>query len=335
MFEYGYQSDPNIEVLRGDDQRNVQFPSMPHQQKEYVEEETTCDLAMVTIHNGSILYFLHEDDKNGTMTKPSKCYKLEQGNWKIHSILNEDRGGCSIVGTKNATYIFGGAISRNTFEYLPRGATKWIVGENEIPGKGFTEGCAIATKSGEDILLIAGEKYHSKRILSFNTKTHVFKELSTKLILEVCTWNQCMYIPGTNKIMMIGIEQCRKCRPTLGVDYSNTLILDLNDWSMTIASPMKFKRDVPGIGIITIDDQDRLAAIGGITRRDNQTYCFMNIELFNASTGKWEMTNIVPKKPLDLSNSQFFSVRQSDLSGLGLWLKIPSKFKSVEINRRF
>ena len=135
--------------------------------------------------------------------------------------------------------------------------------------------------------------------------------------------------------MIVGTEQCRKCRHTSGVRYSNTLILDLDDWSMTIASPMNVKRDAPGIGIITIDDQDRLAAIGGITRRDNTDYCIMNIELFNASTGKWEYSHIFPKKSLDLSFAQFFSVRQSDLSGLGLWLKIPSKFKSVEINRRF
>ena len=334
VFGYGYQSNTNIEVLRGDDQRNVQFPSMPNQQKEYEEGEKYFDM-MVTIHDGSLLYFLHKDDKD----KPSKCYKLVQGNWEIHSILNEDRDCSSIVGTKNATYVFGGEGMRgshNTFEYLPRGATKWIVGENEIPGKRFLEGCAIATKNGEDILLIAGNEIHSKRILSFNTKTHVFKELSTKLILDMCTWNQCMFIPGTNKIMIVGIEQekCRKCRRTPGVRYSNTLILDLNDWSMTIASPMNIKRDAPGIGIITIDDQDRLAAIGGTTRRDNETCYFMNIELFNSSTGKWEISHIFPQKPLDLSSSQFFSVRQSDLSGLGLWLKW-LKFKSVEINRRF
>ena len=77
----------------------------------------------------------------------------------------------SIVATQEATYVFGGASSNKTYEYLPKDSTTWYMGKTEIPGLGFHRGCAIAVKSEQEIWLIGGWNTE-KRILSFNVNDH-------------------------------------------------------------------------------------------------------------------------------------------------------------------
>ena len=55
------------------------------------------------------------------------------------------------VTTQEATFIFGGGYSRTTYEYLPKDSIQWLMGKTEISGRGFSSGCAIVVKSGQEI----------------------------------------------------------------------------------------------------------------------------------------------------------------------------------------
>ena len=69
-------------------------------------------------------------------------------------------------------------------------------------------------------------------------------------------------------------------------DYTNlTEILDIEDGSVIMASPMNFKRAYHGMGVITINGEDKLVVIGG-SGSDG------SVELYNIETKKWEISNI-------------------------------------------
>ena len=67
----------------------------------------------------------------------------------------------------------------------------------------------------------------------------------------------------------------------------STEIYDTEDGSITMASPMNFERYGHGIGIITINGDDRLAVFGG----DRRNPIGGSVELYNTETTKWETTN--------------------------------------------
>ena len=216
----------------------------------------------------------------GTYYKKSKCLKLENGAWMEHSTFNHERLWESTIPTKPALFIFGGYDSTHTYEYLPKGSTTWLMGKTEIP-YGFMYGSAIATRSGQEILLIGGS-YTERRILSFNVNDHTFRVLPSKLNVGR-NRHKCAFIPNTNKIMITG---------GLGLGNWNgsdsTEILDIEDGSVTMASPMNFKRLAHGMGTLTINGEDRLAVFGGFDWRKRLD----NVELYNTQTGKWEMSDI-------------------------------------------
>ena len=242
------------------------------------------------MHNETILMC-------GGFTNIKKCLQLDHGTWKKHSTLNSERVANSIVATQKATFIFGGSWSRKTYEYLPTDSTTWVMGETEIPGKGFATGCAIAVKSGQEIWLIGGAST-LKRILSFNVTDHTFHEMTTQLN-EERIGHRCAFIPNTNKIMITG-----------GGAFSNYLdsseILDAEDGSITMASPMNFRRSGHGMGVITINGEDTLAVFGGY---DGRTW-LNSVELYNTQTEKWVLTVIKMNKPKERFG--FLTVKLSD-----------------------
>ena len=239
----------------------------------------------------------------GGFQNVQKCLQLDNGIWKEHSTLTERRIEHAIVTTHRATFIFGGSCSRKTYEYLPKGSTTWIMGGTEIPGIGFAGGCAIAVKSGQEIWLIGGAS-SLNRIRSFNVNDHTFHEMATQLN-EERIGHRCAFIPNTNKIMITGG----------GVNdgsYS-TEILDVEDGSVTIASPMNFKRSGHGIGVVTINGEDRLAVFGGFNSKGFHGYGrtqLDSVELYNTRTGKWDITDIKLTHPKE--NFGFLSVKLSD-----------------------
>ena len=67
---------------------------------------------------------------------------------------------------------------------------------------------------------------------------------------------------------------------------NSTEVLDIDDGSVNMASSMNSKRDRHGMGVVTINGEDRLAVFGGLDERN----FFDSVELYNTHTEKWEMT---------------------------------------------
>ena len=218
----------------------------------------------------------------GGFGNEKQCLQMDHGTWKEHGTLNVDRALHSAVTTQAATFVFGGFYSRTTYEYLPKGSTRWLTGKTEIPG-GFRNGCAIAVKSGQDIWLIGGLGTQ-KRILSFDVESHTFQVLPFQL--NVGRFNhRCAFIPNTSKIMITG---------GFSDGYlDSTEVLNTEGGKVTMASPVNSKREDHGMGVVTVNGEDRVAVFGGHeggTRLDS-------VELYNTQTGKWETSAFILRFP--------------------------------------
>jgi len=93
----------------------------------------------------------------------------------------------------------------------------------------------------------------------------------------------------------------------------STEILDTEDGSVTMASPMNFKRADHGMGVVTISGEDRLAVLGGY---DSDSGKFKgkgldSFELYNTQTEKWETTDIKLKEAKRAFG--FLSVKLADV----------------------
>ena len=287
-------STKSVEVLFGD-LRTKQLANLPGKIVE----------SSMFLHDGTIL--LCGGSYNG-----QKCIRLDHGTWKEHSTLNEARYGHSAVTVQIATFLFGGSHSRETFEYLPKGSNTWLMGKKEIPG-GFLHGCAIGVKADKEIWLIGGMD-NEKRILSFNVNDHTFEELPFQLNLGRRVHN-CAFIPNTNKVMITG-----------GVDedhYDSTEILDIGNGTVTMASHMGSKRCTHGMGVLTINGEDRLAVFGGYC---NKRTMLNSVETYNCQTEKWERSDI--KLNARKSNFGFLTVKSSNI--LSALLCTKSKTKQLD-----
>ena len=256
------------------------------------------DSPSMVLHNGTILLC---GGQNYTGNE-RKCLQLDYGSWNQHSNLNVERVGHSAVGTESASFVFGGTSSSTTYEYLPKDSTKWLLGKTEIP-RGFSSGCAITTKSEQEIWLIGGDlDFHGKAILSFNINDHTFHEPPSQLNVERRS-HRCAFIPNTNKIMITGGHNRSGY-------LDSTEILDTEDGSVTLASPMNFKRSSHGIGVIGIKGEDKLAVFGGFGGSNGRS-TLDSVEFYNAQTEKWETTHISLK---DLKRSfGFLQVKLGDV----------------------
>ena len=241
----------------------------------------------MALHDGEILLF-----GNGRYELELQCFKLSK-KFSNHFVnkVKKYRRIFAVVTTEKATFLFGAWINSSrsqTYEYLPKGSTIWQEGKNPIPG-GIESGCAIAIKSDQEILLIGDRK----RILSFNTSDHTFKVLPSRLHVDRSSGSRCAFIPGTNKVIITG-----------GTSIS-TEIFNIEDGSITMGSRMNFARCDHGIGLITVNDEDRLAVFGGSYDGTN------SVEIYNTRTGKWEISDIKLKEPT--SGFGYLSLRLSDI----------------------
>ena len=83
----------------------------------------------------------------------------------------------------------------------------------------------------------------------------------------------------------------------LSIDFlHSTEILDCEDGSVIMASPMKSKKYGHGMGVVTLNGKDRLAVFGGIDGENELD----SVELYNRKTEKWEMTD------LELSEAKYY-----------------------------
>ena len=242
----------------------------------------SLSLGSLVMHSGSMLLCGGTDNEQ-------KCFQLCHGLWKEHSDLNERRirHAATAITTKIATFIFGGYSGygpTTTYEYLPKDSNIWLMGKTDIPGDGFVLGCAIAVKSEQEIWLM-GDINDGKRIISFNVNDHTFRVLPYELNVGT-VGSRCAFIPNTNKVMITG-----------GMDEwytSSTEILDTSNESITVTSQMNSRRAHHGIGVITVNGEDRLAVFGGKSDDDTE---LDSIERYNTQTEEWETTNIKLQTP--------------------------------------
>ena len=258
-----------------------QLPTLPR----------NIEYSLMVAHNGTILLC-------GGRNNEEQCLQWIHGTWKKHSALNVERVVHSAVTTQSATFVFGGYYSKTTYEYLPKDSTKWLMGKTEIPG-GFSYGCAIAVKSGQEIWLIGGLGT-GKRILRFNVESHTFQVLQFQLNVGRSS-HRCAFIPNTNKVLITGGYSDGY------LDVDSTELLDIEGGSVTMASPMNSNRAGHGIGVVTINGKDRLAVFGGY---DGGNY-LDSVELYNTETEKWEMTDF--KLSEAKSGFSFLTVNLGDL----------------------
>ena len=253
----------SVDMIAGD-LRTKKLPNLPFDDTEN---------PVIFEHNDKILLLC--------ATKHKKCYQLDvKGHtWKEHSILNRMRIWASAIATNTATFIFGGNFSPSSFEYLPKGSTTWINGKSQIPG-GFFMGCAIFDETNNEILLIGNAVIGRGRILSFSIENHTFDILPQELNVGRCL-HQAILIPGTNKVLITGGEADGKY-------LDSTEILDLKDKSIEMASPMNCKRTCHGIGLINVNDRQRIAAFGGSNDKDT---CLNSVEFYDPTTNKWEISS--------------------------------------------
>ena len=289
----GYKNDPRdpktlVEVLAGDfvdgNFRRKRLPRLP---------PNGINGAEMAIHNKAIILCGGWTD----WTYSNMCLQLENGNWKEHSILNEGRVSHSVVATNSAIFTFGGFDDTmnnlcERYEYLPKDSKTWLIGKTTIPG-GFMNGCAIEVKSGEEIWLIGGagmaDGGKADRIISFNINHHTFQVLPPKLNIE--RYNlRCAFIPNTKKLMITGGSDVFG-----GGLRDSTEIIDIEDGTITMGSPMNSKRANHGMGVVTINNEDRLIVFGGkefFDPTDFSNKTVDTVEVYNTETEKWETTGI-------------------------------------------
>ena len=87
----------------------------------------------------------------------------------------------------------------------------------------------------------------------------------------------------------------------------STEILDTEDGKVTMASPMNSKRYAHGMGVLTINGEDRLAVFGGYDGENELN----SVELYNTKTEKWEMTDF--KLCEAKSGFSFLTVKLGDI----------------------
>ena len=278
---FGVRSKFN-EILTGD----LKIKQLPNLQQSYSTS--------IVSHNGTLLMC------GGYKENENKCFQLDNGLWKEHSVLNESRTYHSTVTTKTATFLFGGyGNCCTTYEYLLKDSTTWLTGKTKIP-MGFINGTAIAVKSGQEIWLIGGKKT-DKRILAFDVSNHTFQELPSRLNV-MRLGHRCAFIPNTDKVMITGGMLPREKW------QNSTEILDTNDGSVYMASPMNCKRVEHGMGTMTINGEDRLVVFGG-TGGNKQR--ITSVEIYNNQTKKWETSKIKLKEPR--ANFSSLNVKLSEL----------------------
>ena len=220
-------------------------------------------LSQTFVHNGTIMLA-------GCCSRPVghyqneplqvmyECLSLTGRIWCHHSYTNYTRHTAAHACTKSGTFFFGGYHSPETFEYLSKNSKDWVVSDNKIP-EGFQSGYAVVI-SHEEIWLIGGslsdESQKTNRILSFDTINHTFKTVDFRLI-DARAEHCCAFIPGTTKIIVTG------GRGDWDVPVESSEIIDVRNKTVISGPKMNNFRANHGIGILKIENQNRVIVFGG------------------------------------------------------------------------
>ena len=257
----GTKDESSIEILTSDSRTKLQLPNLPYQDTNH----------SIFNHNGTLMVC------GGTDKNAKKCYQLLNGFWTKFSNLKGRRCGAHVVKTTEATFLFGGNQDPKTFEYLPKNGKGWKLGKTKIP-EGFCFGSAVEVKSYQEIWLIGGEE-NTRRILVFNLKTHAFGELEstlkTRRELHACISTT---LDGNEVILVTGGRFSKQI-----VEIINTF-----DGSVTVlANQLVSRRFGHGIGILRIENQDKIVVFGGTDGTLDGDHS--SVEIFDNETKEWKL----------------------------------------------
>ena len=276
----GPKDKSSIEIIYSDSKSKLTLPNLPHQGKN----------SSIFTHNGTLMVC------GGSNENAKKCYQLVNGFWtKFTSDLKIKRCGASVVTTSEATFIFGGIFDPTSFEYLPKNGKNWKLGENEIP-KDFYHGSAVEVKSKQEIWLIGG-KGGCCRILVFNIKTHIFKELGS--ILKWCRIHHACIstiLDGNEVILVTGGTGTGILS---GKSPKSVEIINTQDGKVTMLSNrMVLPRIGHGIGILKIENQEKIVIFGGTDGENNH---YDSVEIFDEKTKDWKLA-----ENMKMSEARYF-----------------------------
>ena len=113
----------------------------------------------------------------------------------------------------------------------------------------------------------------------------------------------CAFIPNTKKIMITGGSRCLH-------HINSTEIFDTENESITLAGPLNCIRDSHGIGVLTINDQDRIAVFGGQDIVNNTA--LQSAELYDAKNDILETSDIEVKNARNKFG--FLTFKQGEIS---------------------
>ena len=256
----------SVEVISSTRNNHLHLPSLPM---------TISGSPSIFQYNDSIMLC-------GGWNNLEDCLRLERGKWIHFNTLNHGRTFASVATTTTSTFIFGGSRSPKTYEFLSKNSKVWELGKTRIPG-GLLRGSAVPISQDEIWLL--GGLYSGRRILCFNTRTHSFKELPTKLLQERYG-HQCAFIPGkSQKLIITGGYS--------GGSLNSTEILNVETGIVNQAASMNCKRAYHGIGVLKVDNLDRIAVFGGWDGTEHPR----KAEVYNAKEKTWDLTDIELRLP--------------------------------------
>ena len=257
----GTNDKSSIEIITSDSRNKLQLPNLPYQDK-------NCSIFK---HDGTLIVC------GGTDKNAKKCYQLLNGFWTKFSNLKGKRSRAHVVKTTEATFLFGGNEDAKTFEYLPKNGKGWILGITEIP-KGFYFGSAVEVKSYQEIWLIGGDP-DVGRILVFDIKSQTFGKLESMLKkgreLHACI---STILDGKEVILVTGGRFSKQT-----VEIINTF-----DGSVTmLTNQLVLRRFGHGIGILRIENQDKIVVFGGTDGTLDGNHS--SVEIFDNETKEWKL----------------------------------------------
>ena len=233
-----------------------------------------------------------------------ECYILKNGEWKFHSLLQEERLGSAVVQMPNGIYVLRGICrNRQMSEFLPIKSTKWIEGPELHFYRNDTKTFrlfATAHKLSNEVIV-----GHSENIIF---KKYVNRPALSKFYLKNNIYAGQASVVFNSKLMITGGKTWTKWSKSgvyMGkIEYSTeTILVDLDN----VLKPAKYlgnlniPRALHRMEIILMENQRKIIAIGGETTGGKP---LDSIEIFNMKTNTWDISNL----KLSLPRANFSSI---------------------------
>ena len=179
------------------------------------------------------------------------CRLLKEKNWVHHSDLKKERVFATAITMAKGTFIFGGQLYPNTWEWLPSGSSTWVHG-GSIPDPGFEDGCGVQISS-QEILLIGG-LFSKSRILKFNVETEEWTEMDEKI--QPGRFAHSCVVFKNNIIVSGGRDWTQR-------DLKSTQLFNKGNLTSSYGSDMQQARMEHGLVVAHYNNQPTVLAIGG------------------------------------------------------------------------